>query len=35
MVEGKEIGSKKKQAEAEGKDDVQADQPAKAGAESR
>jgi small subunit ribosomal protein S2 len=34
MVEGKEIGSKKKQAKAEGADDAQVDEAAKAGAES-
>ena len=35
MVEGKEIGAKKKQAKAEGKDDDRADEAAKAGAKSR
>jgi small subunit ribosomal protein S2 len=35
MVEGKEIGSKKRQAKAEGKDEASGDEPARAGAETR
>jgi small subunit ribosomal protein S2 len=35
LVEGNEIGSKKKQAKAEGKDEPQADEVAKSGAEAR
>jgi len=35
IVEGKEVGSKKQQARAEGKDEPQADEVAKAGAEAR
>jgi small subunit ribosomal protein S2 len=35
IVEGKEVGSKKQQAKAEGKDEPQVDEVAKAGAEAR